>query len=32
MGLSERVAFSAYFLWLLMLATALWRIPANRNS
>jgi hypothetical protein len=30
-GLYERIAFSAYFLWLSVLAVALWRRPAIKN-
>jgi hypothetical protein len=30
-GLYERIAFSAYFLWLLVLAVALWRRPAIKD-
>jgi hypothetical protein len=30
-GLYERVGFSAYFLWALMLCAALWRRPADQD-
>ena len=31
LGLFERIGFSAYFLWLTVLAVALWRRPAIKD-
>ena len=31
LGLFERIGFSAYFLWLAVLAVALWRRPAIKD-
>jgi hypothetical protein len=32
MGLFERIAFSAYFLWVSVLAVALWRTRADQHG
>jgi hypothetical protein len=31
-GLYERIAFSAYFLWLSVLAVVFWRRPTNKDG